>query len=414
MTSSTERRLSNRGSHLVSHSPMDEYVIQHAERHVDMDVSDPDRYIGLAIAENKLVWDLLEAKLNRSRGVTGDNVIYDDMAGSERFRQALAEFGAKHLWNETIDPSHIVALAGGGTILETLFYVIGDPGDGVLVPTPSYASYWADIQTRDGMRVVPAHMSPSDGFRLDVDLLEQAFVTSPVEIRALLLTNPSNPTGQVLSVDEIEKCVAWARAKNLHIIINEVYALSVFGDEPFTSATQLASDPSNDMHFIWAFSKDFAMSGLRAGVLMSRNEQVVAAVRELAYWGSISGDTQHLLTSLIEDDMFVESYLAEMRRRLASAYETTTAALTTANIPFVPGGAGLFVVCDFRGYLTEQTWESEDALWRRFLDEANVNLTPGSSLHIGTPGFMRLCFAAEPGDVVETAVQRIGTLLSHR
>jgi len=410
----SQSQLSNRGSHLVSHPPMDEYVTENTERQPDVDVSDPDRYIGLAVAENKLVWDLLEPKLNRPRGVTGDGVAYDDMAGSERFRQAVAEFGSKHLWNGTIDSSHIVTLAGGGTILETLFYAIGDAGEGVIVPTPSYASYWADIQTRDDMRVVPAHMSPSDGFRLEVDVLEQAFLTSPVEIRALLLTNPSNPIGRVLSGDEIEQAVAWARSKNLHIIMNEIYALSVFGDEPFASATQLATGPDHDMHFIWAFSKDFAMSGLRAGVLMSRNEQVVAAVRELAYWGSISRDTQHLLTSLIEDDGFVESFLAEMRHRLACAYETTTATLTAADIPFVPGGAGLFVVCDFREYLTEPTWESEDALWRRFLDEANVNLTPGSSCHIGTPGFMRLCFASEPGNVVETAIQRIGALLSPR
>ncbi|MFV1999757.1 MAG: aminotransferase class I/II-fold pyridoxal phosphate-dependent enzyme [Acidimicrobiia bacterium] len=411
---SPQIQLSNRGSHLVSHPPMDEYATQHTVRQADVDVSDPGRYIGLAIAENNLVWDLLEARLNQTRGVTADNVVYDDMAGSERFRQAIADFGARHLWNEAIDPSHIVALAGGGTILETLFYAIGDPGDGVLIPTPSYASYWADIQTRDGMRVIPAHMSPSNGFRLETDVLEQAFVTSPAEIRALLLTNPSNPTGQISSGAEIEQCVAWARSKNIHIIMNEVYALSVFGDEPFVSATQLVADPNHDMHFIWAFSKDFAMSGLRAGVLMSRNEQVIAAVRELAYWGAISGDTQHLLTSLIEDDIFVENFLSEMRRRLASAYEKATTALTVADIPFVPGGAGLFVVCDFRNYIVEQTWESEDALWHRFLDEANVNLTPGSSCHIRTPGFMRLCFAAEPGDVVETAIQRIGVLLSRR
>jgi len=409
-----EPQLSSRGTHLVSHSPMDEYFTQHTDRQADVDVSDPDRYIGLAVAENKLVWDLLEARMNRSRGVTSDSVVYEDMAGSERFRQAIATFGAKHLWNESIDPSHIVALAGGGTILETLFYAIGDPGDGVLVPTPSYASYWADVQTRDEMRVVAAHMSPSDGFRLDVELLEQAFVTSPVEIRALLLTNPSNPTGQVLSGDEIEYAVAWARSKNLHIVMNEVYALSVFGDDPFASAAPLATEPSHDMHFIWAFSKDFAMSGLRAGVLMTRNEQIVTAVRELAYWGAISGDTQHLLTSLIEDDVFVDNFLAEMRRRLASAYETTTAALTATDIPFVRGGAGLFVVCDFRRYLVEQTWDAEDALWRHFLIDANVNLTPGSSCHIGTPGFMRLCFATEPGDVVETAIHRIGALISPR
>ncbi|NIR34619.1 MAG: aminotransferase class I/II-fold pyridoxal phosphate-dependent enzyme, partial [Actinobacteria bacterium] len=57
------------------------------------------------------------------------------------------------------------------------------------------------------------------------------------------------------------------------------------------------------------------------------------------------------------------------------------------------------------------TWKGEDDLWRRFVEEAKVNLTPGSACRIVEPGFMRLCFAAEPKELAVEAVQRIARLL---
>ena len=78
----------------------------------------------------------------------------------------------------------------------------------------------------------------------------------------------------------------------------------------------------------------------------------------------------------------------------------------------IPAEAGIFVVCDMRPFLGEVTWAAEDALWRRLLNEANVNLTPGSACHNGEPGFMRLCFAAQPTAAVVEAVRRVGRVLA--
>jgi aspartate/methionine/tyrosine aminotransferase len=67
---------------------------------------------------------------------------------------------------------------------------------------------------------------------------------------------------------------------------------------------------------------------------------------------------------------------------------------------------------DLRRFLPEPTWEAESALWRQLLDEANVNLTPGSTCHATEPGFMRLCFAAVPPEALPIGVERMRTLLS--
>lgn len=146
-------------------------------------------------------------------------------------------------------------------------------------------------------------------------------------------------------------------------------------------------------------------------MLISENDAVLAAVDSLTYWACCSGDTQHLLGGMIADDAWVDGYLVGMRSRLGGAYRAVVAALDAEAIPFVPAEAGFFVLVDFRRFLSEPTWDGEHALWRRLLEEANVNLTPGAACRIAEPGFMRLCFAGVPTDVAVHAVRAIGEVL---
>ena len=70
------------------------------------------------------------------------------------------------------------------------------------------------------------------------------------------------------------------------------------------------------------------------------------------------------------------------------------------------------MICDLRPHLPEPSWAGEEQLWRTILDEANVNLTPGSACRIVEPGFYRLCYASEPLEAVLAAIARIGEVLS--
>ena len=162
---------------------------------------------------------------------------------------------------------------------------------------------------------------------------------------------------------------------------------------------------------MWAFSKDFAASGLRCGVLVSENERVLAAVDGLAYWACCSGDTQYLLGEMVADDQWVDRYVALMQGRLGQAYHAVTAALTEGGVGFVPAGAGFFVLLDLRPFLPEPTWEAEHALWWTLLEETGVNLTPGAALRAPEPGFARLCFAGVPTDVAVEGVERMARVL---
>ena len=190
-----------------------------------------------------------------------------------------------------------------------------------------------------------------------------------------------------------------------------VQAASVFGGREFTSVAALRPSLGPSVHVVWAFSKDFAASGLRCGVLVTENPDVLRGVDTLAYWACCSGDTQHLLGSMVSDEAWLGRYLTEMPRRLGEAYGRATAALEAAGIPYVPAEAGFFLLVDLRRFLEAPTFDAEHALWRRLLDDARVNLTPGAACHIAEPGFMRLCFAAAPPVAVEEAVRRMGEIL---
>ena len=405
--------LSKRGRLLVDTPPFPEYLHEHFERAGDRwdPVSNPDGYVSMCIAENKLTWDLLEPRMAECREVTQRAVGYDAMIGSLPFREELARFMGRTFLGREVSPGQLAVLAGAGSVLEALFYAICDPGDGVLIPTPSYSGFWADLETRDQLTIVPVHCTSDEGFRLTRQGLDAAVASAERPLRALLFTTPSNPLGWVYDAGEIRDILQWAEDRDIHVVFDEIYALSVYGDSPFVSAASLRASLGEKAHLVWAFSKDFGMSGLRCGVLLSENEAVLNAVDGLAYWACCSGDTQQLLEQMIADDTWVDAYLAENRSRLGEAYTRATAALEAIDVPYFPAEAGFFVVCDMRRFMTEVSWAAEDALWRSLLETANINLTPGAACHIGEPGFMRLCFASEPTDAVVAGIERMGYVL---
>ncbi len=410
MPSST---LSRRGAQLAESPPFAAYLREHFARSADAwhPQANPDGYIALCVAENRTMWDLLVPQLGHYRDVPPRVLGYDAMIGNLEFREKLARFMSERVLGRKFAGEQLAVLAGAGSVLELLFYAIADPGDAVLVPTPSYAGFWADLETRDQLQIIPVPATSESDFRLTADDLERALRAAERPVKALLFTTPDNPLGRVYTRAQLLEILAWSERAGIHVIFDEIYALSVFGDQPFVSAASLRASLGERVHVVWAFSKDFGASGLRCGVLVSENQELLEAVDGLAYWAACSGDTQWLLGRLVDDRPFIDEYLTQMRSRLAQTYADLTAALDAERIRYIPADAGIFVVCDLRAFMPEQSWAAEDRLWRRIVDEAKVNLTPGSACRIAEPGFFRLCYAAEPRAAVLEGLARLGRVL---
>ncbi|KIG17782.1 Aspartate aminotransferase [Enhygromyxa salina] len=409
-----EHHLSARGQQLVASPPLAPYILEHFARAEDAwdPASNPGGYIALCIAENRTMWDTLVPQLGNYRNIPPRVLGYDAMVGNLEFRQKLAAFMGRAFLGRTVEAEQLAAVAGAGAVLELLFHVIADPGDAVLVPTPSYAGFWADLETRDQLQIIPVHCRSNDGFRLTTQALDRALAQAERPVKALLFTTPNNPLGTVYSRAELLEILEWSDRSGVHVVFDEVYALSVFGERPFVSVASLRASLGPRAHVVWAFSKDFGASGLRCGVLMSENPGVLAAVDALAYWAACSGDTQWLLGELVADRDFVDPFIRNMQARLGQTYAQLCAALDAHGITYLPAQAGFFLICDMRPFLDEPSWAGEDRLWRRIVDEANVNLTPGSACRVVEPGFFRLCYASEPTQAVLEAVARVAGVVA--
>lgn len=405
--------LSKRARRLLASPPFPEYLQEHFARLDSLydAEANPGGYIPMSVAENALLGDRLIERMTAVQGVPESVLAYDAMVGALGFRERLARFLGRTVFGRDFAPEQLAVLAGAGSVLEILFHSLCNPGDGVLVPTPSYAGFWADLETRDQVEIVPVHTTAGEGFRLTPEALDRAVAEAGCEVKALLFTTPNNPLGTVYPAEEIEEVLSWAESAAVHVVFDEVYALSVFGERPFTSCARLRRPLGDSVHVVWAFSKDFGASGLRCGVLVSENEELLRAVDALAYWACASGHTQYVLGEVVSDDAWVDDYVARVQSVLGSAYGRVARALDEQGIPHFPADAGFFLLCDLREHLSEPTFEAERALWRRLLEEAHVNLTPGEACHSVEPGFLRLCFAAMPTDAVVTGVERLGETL---
>jgi len=260
-------------------------------------------------------------------------------------------------------------------------------------------------------------MPSSTGFKLDISLLDQAIrkaAKEGVKAKVILLASPNNPLGRVHTRDELESILQYASDKDLHLVFDEVYALSVFGPQAqFVSVGELVSEErmSNRIHIIYGFSKDFGVSGFRVGVLYSANKYVIHSVGAYCGLMASSSDTQFVLRTLLEDEEYLEHFLSTNQRRLEQSYALLARELKENGVPFLPTDSGIFTMIDLRGYLSSQTFEAEDELWRILLDKANLNMSPGSAMKCTEPGWFRCCWASVSFETLRVALQRMTRVL---
>jgi aspartate/methionine/tyrosine aminotransferase len=171
-------------------------------------------------------------------------------------------------------PSHIVLAAGGCFALDALVQQLCDPGDGVLIATPYWSGLDISLSVQNEVVVIPVNVPLARSTKAECishyrKALREAEAQRPV--KALLLCNPTNPTGECYSSDTMRLIIEFCAIEELHLISDEVYALSVHGgdkgvslEDPhsFTSLLSIESSYEN-MHVIYSLSKDFGCSGIR-------------------------------------------------------------------------------------------------------------------------------------------------------
>lgn len=167
----------------------------------------------------------------------------------------------------------ILITAGGSEALNILMMCILDPGSEVLIPEPFYPNYNTFI-TAAGGRIHPIPTSPEDGYHY----ADRAKIEAEINenTRAILITNPSNPTGVVLTAEERRLLLDIAKEHDLYLISDEVYREFVYQEEGLLATMGAFEDSADNVVLIDSVSKRFSACGARVGCLVSKNKTLMA------------------------------------------------------------------------------------------------------------------------------------------
>ncbi|OAY56486.2 1-aminocyclopropane-1-carboxylate synthase [Manihot esculenta] len=393
----------------------------------------PNGVIQMGLAENQLCFDLIQewVKNNPKASICTPEgaeefreiAIFQDYHGLSEFRNAVAKFMAKVRGDRvTFDPDRIVMSGGATGAHEMIAFCLADPGDAFLVPTPYYPGFDRDLRWRTGVQLIPVDCESSNHFKVTREALEYAYETAQsdnITVKGLLITNPSNPLGTILDRETLKSIVSFINEKNIHLVCDEIYAATVFSQPDFVSISEIIEEEECNIdliHIVYSLSKDMGFPGFRIGIVYSYNDAVVSCARKMSSFGLVSSQTQYMIASMLSDDGFVEDFITQSKKRLATRYSNFTNGLAQVGIKCLKtSNAGLFVWMDLRKLLKEHTVEGETALWRVIINEVKLNVSPGSSFHCTEPGWFRVCYANMDDQSMEVALSRISRfVLKHK
>ncbi len=339
---------------------------------------------------------ILEAGI---RSLQNGETHYTSNAGKMELRQGIAD-NLRNRYGVSYDPvTEIIATVGVSEALYLAFTAILDPGDEVIIPTPCFVSYQAEVIMAGGVPVeVPAR-------------LENQFMVDPADIRRAITPNtkcifigyPSNPTGAVASREVLMEIARLAEEYNLLVVSDEIYDRLVYGFEHVCFPALDESLKSRTL-LLGGFSKDYAMTGWRIGYACGPADLIQGLVRIHQYTIMSAPTTAQdaAIEALRSGNSYVEEMLAEYnRRRKLLVGGLNRLGLST----FEPRGAFYTFPNITASGLDDETFA--EALLR----EEGVAVVPGNAFGPGGDGFVRACYATSY-EKIEEALRRMERFMS--
>ena len=276
------------------------------------------------------------------------------------------------------EKDEILITTGGSEALQIVLECILDDGDEILIPEPFYPNYNTMVNTC-GAHIHPIPTCPEEGYHYaDREKVEKEINE---HTRAIMVTNPGNPTGVVLTPEEMRMMCDIAKEHNLFIIGDEAYREFVYGGEPLQSMGEFA-DAADNVVVIDTVSKRFSACGARIGCILTRNHELLGhALKYCQARLSVATLDQVASAALYQVDA---SYFAAVREEYKRRRDTVVAKLR--EIPGVvfdcPKGAFYLMAAlpiddadNFQKWLLEEFDDNGDTVM--FAPGAPMYVTPG-------------------------------------
>src|SRR5690606_31154473 len=332
---------------------------------------------------------------------------YSATPGLPELREALAASVSATTASQ-IEPAQVLVTNGGKQAVFQAFATVLDPGDEVLLPAPYWTTYPEAIR-QTGAREVPVLAGVEQDYIPTVAQLEAARTE---RTRALLLCSPSNPTGAVLTPEQVEEIGRWALEHGLWVITDEIYQSLTYDDTPFTSVLRAVPELADTTILLGGVAKSFAMTGWRVGWMVGPVDVIKAATNLQSHLTShVNNIAQRAaVAALTGPTEPVEAMRVAFDRRRKLIVEKLSQ-IEGFTVP-TPKGA-FYAFPDVSGVLGREirgrTVTTSAELATVVLEEAEVAAVPGEAF--GAPGHLRFSYALADEDIVE-GIDRVIALLN--
>jgi aminotransferase len=319
---------------------------------------------------------------------------YTSNSGKMELRQGIADNLFKR-YNVKYDPAaEIIATVGVSEALYLAFNALLDPGDEVIIPTPCFVAYQAEVYLAGGVPVeVPSRME--NNFAVDPDDIRKAITP---RTKVIFIGYPSNPTGAVAERQTMVEIAKIAEEYDLVVVSDEIYDRLVYGFE-HVCFPALGESIKRRTVLLGGFSKSHAMTGWRIGFAAAPVE-ILAGMLRIHQYTIMSAPTtaqDAAIEALKSGEAHVQDMLAEYdRRRKLIVGGLNNLGLDT----FEPRGAFYAFPNITASGMDDETFAE------KLLHEEHVAVVPGSAFGLGGQGFVR-CSYATAYEKIEEALRRM-------
>ncbi len=329
-----------------------------------------------------------------AEGKTG----YTQNAGLPELRKLVAEYVRRFVNAEYAYEDEIVITVGASEGIDNTLRAVVNIGDEVLIPEPCFVCY-APLVKMCGAQPVPVPCSPHDGFKLTAEAIENNITP---RTKAVILSYPNNPTGGIMTREDLRAIRPAIVSNDLLVISDEIYGGLVYDGEEFASSASLDGMRERTV-IVSGFSKYFAMTGWRVGYVCAPRE-IAKVVLKLHQYSVMCAPTVSQYTALgalsacFEDDFrTVNAMLKSYEKRR----DRTLKRLTDMGMECAPP-KGTFYAFPYVGDLGMSGEEFAYSL----LYEQNVAVVPGSAFGESGKDFVRISYACED-KILEEALDRM-------
>ncbi len=361
-------------------------------RFFDMASEMKGEVISLSIGEPDFVtpWSIREAGIySLEKGQTH----YSPNAGFMELREAICRYHKERFAQEYAARDQVVVTVGGSEAIDLLVRATINPGDEVLIPEPCFVAYQACVKLSGGIPV-PIACQAANGFKLLPQELEAALTP---KTKLVMLGFPNNPTGAVLSEEEVRALAAVLQNKDVLVMSDELYAELTYTAQGHFSIAQIPEFKERTV-VINGFSKAFAMTGWRIGYALGP-APLISAMNKIHQYAIMSSPTtaQMAAVEALKDS---SRHVSLMRDEYDRRRRFVVKACREAGLPCHEPAGAFYVFPDI-----SQCGMSSNSFCERFLQEEKVAIVPGNAFGQSGEGFVRISYAAAQTNIKEAMVR---------